>query len=143
MDASVLTNVMKYRLIALIAEFSPPAQKTFLLHQAGLAIGRIDFEAYRFESMTASVSLDGDEIAFHCAQGIHGRLYPDFELDELSLTRTATGQVVDLTAALKTLRVAFRHADDVKISDDREEPDEETFIVDPDTHDNLIESHLT
>jgi acetoin utilization deacetylase AcuC-like enzyme len=143
MKEIALEGVLRTRLMALIAEFALPVQAKALLHRASEAVGRIDFEAHLHGNEIASISLDADGIRFLCHHGIYGRLYPNFGLDEESLTRTATGQPIDLAATLRTLRLCFRQADELKLTDDREEFDEEVFIVDPSTAEHLIEEQQT
>jgi len=143
MKERALEGVLRTRLMALIAEFALPAQARTLLHRASEAVGRIDFEAHLHGNEIASISLDPTGIRFLTHHGIHGRLYPNFSLDDDSLTRTATGERIDLAATLRTLRVCFRQADELKLTDDREEFDEEVFIVDPSTAEHLIEEQQT
>jgi hypothetical protein len=136
-------KVLRTRLMALIAEFALPVQARTLLHRASEAVDRIDFEAHLHGNEIASISFDAQGIRFLCHHGIHGRLYPNFVLDDDSLTRTATGERIDLAATLRTLRVFFRQADELKLADDRQEFDEEVFIVDPSTAEHLIEEQQT
>lgn len=144
MDANgIFGNVLKHRMLSLIAEFSPVGKSGTYLQQAGVAEGRIDFEAWRDSNLVAKITLYGDGIEFVCHQGIHGRLYPEFALDQESMARTPTGEFVDVAAALRTLRVSFRTADDVRLISDNEALEEETFVVDPDTEMDLIEQHYT
>ena len=143
MKEGALEGILRTRLMALIAEFAVPAQARTLLHRASEAVGRVDFEAHAHGAETASISLDGESLRFLTHHGIHGRLYPNFLLDDDSLTRTATGERIDLAAALRTLRVCFRQADELKLTDDREEFDDEVFIVDPSTAELLIEEQQT
>ncbi|MBC8641593.1 hypothetical protein IAG25_32740 [Caballeronia sp. EK] len=143
MKDGALEGVLRTRLMALIAEFVLPTQARTLLHRASEAVGRIDFEAHLHGNEIASISLDPTGIRFLTHHGIHGRLYPNFLLDDESLTRTATGERIDLAATLRTLRVCFRQADELKLTDDREEFDEEVFIVDPSTAEHLIEEQQT
>lgn len=143
MDADGLYGILRLKMLALVAEFSPRGQERSLTQQAGVAVGRIDFEAWLHGNLMATVTLHGEGIDFVCYQGIHGRLYPDFILEQQSMTRTSTGQCIDVATALRTLRVSFREADEVRLIDDRDAPDEETFVVDPDTEQDLIEAHHT
>lgn len=140
---SALEGALKTKLMALIAEFALPAQARTLLHRASEAVGRVDFEASLHGNEIASISLDPTGIRFLSHHGIHGRLYPNFVLDDDSLTRTATGEPIDLAATLRTLRVCFRQADALQLTDDQEEFDEEVFIVDPSTAEHLIEEQQT
>lgn len=143
MDATGLYGILKVRMLALVSEFAPPGQRRTLLQQAGTAEGQIDFEAWMDSNLTATVILTGDGIEFACYQGIHGRLYPEFVLEAQSLSRTLTGEAVDVATVLRTLRVSFREAQDVRLIEDRDTPDEETFVVDPETEQDLIEAHHT
>ena len=143
MDAAGLYGVLKVKMLALVSEFAPSQCRRALVQQAAAAEGRIDFEAWLNGNLMAMVTLDGEGIDFVCFQGIHGRLYPDFVLEPQSMRRTLTGEAIDVATALRTLRVSFREADDVRLVDDRDAPDEETFVVDPDTEQDLIEVHHT
>lgn len=133
MDAHANHGVMKVKMLSLVAEFSPQAMARALAQQAGLALAGFDFEARLHDSLIARVTLDAEGIGFESFQGIHGRLFPEFSLDPESLVTSLTGQPVDVAGALRLLRVGFRAANDVRIVEDRDDFDEETFIVDPDT----------
>ncbi|MEZ7523959.1 hypothetical protein [Burkholderia vietnamiensis] len=143
MDVSGLYGVLKVKMLALVREFAPARDRRALVQQTAASEGRIDFEAWLNGNLMATVTLDGEGIDFVCYQGIHGRLYPDFVLEPQSMRRTLTGEAIDVAVALRTLRVSFREADDVRLVDDRDTPDEETFVVDPDTEQDLIEVHHT
>ncbi|NRF83779.1 hypothetical protein HQ619_07540 [Burkholderia gladioli] len=143
MDAAGLYGVLKAKMLALVSEFAPARDRRALVQQTAAAQGRIDFEAWLNGNLMAMVTLDGEGIDFVCFQGIHGRLYRDFGLEPQSMRRTLTGEVIDVATALRTLRVGFREADDVRLVEDRDSPDEETFVVDPDTEQDLIEVHHT
>ncbi|MBR8085565.1 hypothetical protein KDX23_22785 [Burkholderia vietnamiensis] len=142
-DVAGLYGVLKVKMLALVSEFAPARDRRALVQQTAASEGRVDFEAWLNGNLMATVTLDGEGIDFVCYQGIHGRLYPDFVLEPQSMRRTLTGEAIDVAVALRTLRVSFREADDVRLVDDRDTPDEETFVVDPDTEQDLIEVHHT
>jgi hypothetical protein len=143
MSEGALERVLRARLMALIVEFAMPAQARMLVDRAFDAMGRVDFEAHLHGLELASVAMDPTGIRFLSHHGIHGRLYPNFVLDDDSLTHTATGERIELATALRMLRVCFRQANELKLTDDGDEFDDEVFIVDPSTAEHLIEEQQT
>jgi hypothetical protein len=133
----------KRRMLSLIAEFASPSDLTALVNQATDALGKFDFEARMHEEVIARVAFGIDEIVFDTHHGISGKLYPQFELDTNSLRSSATGQLIDIAGALRLLRVSFRLASDVRIIEQRDGEDEETFVVDPDLSEKLTFEHQT
>lgn len=143
MDAHANQGVIKLKMLSLVAEFAPQTGARALAQQAGQALDGYDFEARLHDSLIARVTLDDEGIGFESYQGIHGRLFPEFSLDADSLATTLTGQPVDVAGALRLLRFGFRAATDVRIVEDRDDFDEETFIVDPETFEALLFEHQT
>lgn len=136
------SNVARVKMMSLIADLAGAHGLSFT-QLAASAFGRLEFQAHRLGSLQASVSLDGGHIEFGCYTGIHGKLYPVFSLDDESFKRTAGGELVTEEVALRLLRECFLGADDLRLEDDREDLDEEVFVVDPAVEQELIEEHHT
>ncbi len=136
-------EILRARMLALVIELTPRGQRRALALRLGQSIGRIDFEAWERGSQSATVTLVGESMHFLCDEGVHGRLYPDFHLDDGSLTKSAAGRPFDLVAVLHTLRDCFRRADDVRLVDEADDVDEESFVVDPETDEQLDQVHHT
>ena len=132
----------KLRFLSFVTEFAG-ARAAPLLVRASTAEGPIDLAGSHLDNSVADLTLRGNEIEFSCYLGIHGSLYPEFKLDPDSSTQTATGEPYTQERVLRVLRTCFRSSSELTIRDDLFEADEETFVVDPATEQELHEAHTT
>lgn len=137
-----MENASRVSFLALVSDFSGTLAPS-ITSLARDAIGMIELIGTRGDNPVAELKLIGDQVEFSCYLGLHGVLFPEFRLDPGSAKKTLTGEPYTQDIVTRVLRTCFRSSSELQLHDDRLILDEETFVVDPYTEDQIHEALTT